>query len=267
MKSGTSSLHSYLSAHPQIFMPAVKEVNFFRGAKDFAKGLDWYSDQFSAAKPGQLLGEASPDYTKHPHHEGAPQRVKDTCPDAKLIFIAREPVERMRSMYLHPVSEGHDERTVDEALLNDEHYFEVSQYASQLDHWLALFPREQLLILASESLARDRDATIKKVHAFLGVEHVCVEVEAEVNRSADRRQKSKLLRRVTDNHRLLMLTKKLPAPVRKAVARKLSKPMPVDNTRPSLDTIRVLNERLAPDIDRFAELAPDVVAAWRSPAP
>ena len=64
MRAGTTSLHSYLALHPDVFMSAKKELNFFKSDGEFSKGVEWYSAQFDGSFP--VRGESSPNYTKYP---------------------------------------------------------------------------------------------------------------------------------------------------------------------------------------------------------
>ena len=76
MKAGTSSLYQYLRAHPQIFMPAAKELSFFAYEPNARHDLEWYRRQFAPAGEGAVaLGEASTMYTKFPRHPGVPERI------------------------------------------------------------------------------------------------------------------------------------------------------------------------------------------------
>src|ERR671915_544163 len=88
MKSGTTSLHNYLSLHPEIFMTEVKEPSFFTLEGNWWRGREWYEAQFPVA--AKIRGESSPDYTKHPRHAGAPERMHAMIPDAKLVYLLRD---------------------------------------------------------------------------------------------------------------------------------------------------------------------------------
>src|SRR5690349_5176507 len=90
-KCGTTALHLMLSSHPQIFMPAVKELRFFApelrsrfrrfGPERLPLTLDQYSRLFAPARADQLAGEASPLYLRS---HNAAQRIAETCPDARI---------------------------------------------------------------------------------------------------------------------------------------------------------------------------------------
>ena len=198
MRCGTTSLYRYITDHPRIAPAFKKEVHFYD--LHYADGLDWYrthfplkvSQRLSARgyDPGFITGEASPYYLFHP---GVPARVKQHSPDAKLLVILRNPVDRAFSHYQQQVRSGTEKLSFEEALEREEerlhgevekmladerynsynhrHYSYVSRgvYADQLERWFQLFPREQFLIFNSEQLYREPAATMERVFRFLGV--------------------------------------------------------------------------------------------------
>ena len=186
-KAGTTALYAYLRWHPDITGPSFKEVSFFD--RHYAKGERWYRAHLPMKRRARV-GEASPGYLFHPL---APERVRQMIPNARLIALLREPVERAFSHYQHEVALGREqlpfEDAVDredermegevEGILRDPAYFSyawwnytyVSRglYADQLARWYDVFPREQLLVLLSDELADDTAGTYRRVLDFLGV--------------------------------------------------------------------------------------------------
>jgi Sulfotransferase family len=205
MKGGTSSLHRYLRAHPGIFMPEVKELNFFvsdyRGpvpldppeVTNWARGEDWYRAWFDAAGPTQLAGEASPKYTKAPEYPGAPERIAALLPDARLVYVVRDPIERIRSHYLHDVAVGRERGTIDNAVRTDPRYVSTSRYTSQLAGYLAHFPAGQVLVVLSEELLHDRAATLARVLEHIGADPSAIppQLDIDAHASAGKRQPSR----------------------------------------------------------------------------
>lgn len=98
-KSGTTSLHAILDKHPGIFMPETKEPEFFARDDIYEKGIGYYADLFAEATDSQLIGEASPIYSMSPYFPNTASRIRKHTPDAKFIFIMREPVSRAFSVY------------------------------------------------------------------------------------------------------------------------------------------------------------------------
>lgn len=172
-RSGTTSLFQYLDAHPDVYMSQVKELNFFSNEKYWEKGLDWYEKNFPV-KEGQYkaVGEVSPSYTKAPFTEDVVKRIHDYVPDAKLIYIVRNPVQRCISHYLHRVQRGYETRQFSEILksLENESFMAQGRYHYQLQRYLERFPREQILVLSFEEFSRNTADSVADIYRFIGVD-------------------------------------------------------------------------------------------------
>jgi hypothetical protein len=167
-KCGTSSLHNYLSVHPQIAMSRVKEINFFNDDTKWGYGPEWYSRHF---EPGEIRGESSPAYTFLPESVGTAERMHELVPDARLIYLVRDPVERIRSNYVHMRALEQEDRPFAEAATDPGGiYVNHTRYATQLRPFIELFGRERLLIASQESLLGHRAETMRRIFAFLGVD-------------------------------------------------------------------------------------------------
>jgi hypothetical protein len=175
MKSGTTSLFHYLRAHPQVFMSPLKEVDFFVEGGNWKRGLDWYRRQFDGAPSNAVaIGEASTSYTNYPEYDGVPERISKVLPDVRLIYVVRDPIERIRSHYQHRALTAAERLPIDVAVLQDPRYVDRSRYALQLEQYLSCFPREQLLVITSEALRASRGPTMRGVYRFLGVDETFV---------------------------------------------------------------------------------------------
>ncbi|PYC46421.1 hypothetical protein DI396_15600 [Litorivita pollutaquae] len=93
-KAGTTSLHARLQAHPDLFLTEPKEPEFFARDDRYEAGIDSYAALFTDAKPGQLRGDASTLYSLAPLFPKTAERIKTHCPEAKFIYMLREPVNR-----------------------------------------------------------------------------------------------------------------------------------------------------------------------------
>lgn len=167
MKCGTTSLNDYLALHPHIHMTADKEINWFSGEQAH-QPIEWYKALFDPSCP--VRGEASQNYSKghHPFYRNAAARMAEHIPDAKLLYVVRDPIERYRS---HIVENNLDEPAEDRAwnFAND-HHFKTGLYAWQLKFFLEHYPMEQILVVDSDDLLRDRLTTMNHIFAFLGVD-------------------------------------------------------------------------------------------------
>jgi hypothetical protein len=167
MKCGTTSLHQYLGAHPEICVSDPKEPNFFLERND--KDLDWYRRCFDGV--AREYGEASTNYTKYPTFRGVPERMHALLPEVKLLYLVRDPIERAVSHYAHNRAAGRESQPVDEAFrpVDESHYLQTSRYHAQIARYLDHYPRERLLVVESERLRTDRRAVLRTIFEFLGV--------------------------------------------------------------------------------------------------
>jgi hypothetical protein len=171
MKAGTTSLHTYLDAHPDIHMSKLKELDFFVESKNWRRGVDWYRAQLDPSAP--LNGESSPNYTKAPTFAGVPARMHGLVPKARLVYVVRDPVARIVSHYLHNVESGRERRSLDEVLAGDvreQHYVQASRYHHQLQQYAPYYDLDSILVVASEDLSRRRRPTLQRIFAFLDVD-------------------------------------------------------------------------------------------------
>ncbi len=170
MKCGTSSLHEYMRLHPEVFMSRKKETDYFKTPKPPAGGKHWYRAMM--AGPGNVVGESSPNYTKRALFPGVPERMHAAVPEAKLIYILRDPADRALSHYRHNLSHGRETRPVDEAFarLEDNNYIATSHYHEQLTHFLPYYSEEGILVLDMDQLIADPPAVMRRVFAFIGVD-------------------------------------------------------------------------------------------------
>lgn len=193
MKSATTSLNHYLAAHPEIHMAARKELDFFVEEQNWDKGLDWYRSWFRTDR--RIVGEASPNYTIFPFRRGVPQRMHSVIPEAKLVYLVRDPIQRMVSHYLHSLFMRRETRPIDEALTDtDSWYFHRSLYHQQLDQYAPYYDPSRILVLSSEELLADRAGTLRRLFRFVGADD-SVECEAftqERHVASEKRQLTRL---------------------------------------------------------------------------
>ena len=172
-KSATTSLHQYLDLHPQIAMSRTKELNFFIGERNWSRGVEWYESHFTRDR--EVRGESSPAYTTYPFYLGVPEGIHATIPEARLIYLVRDPIERMISHYVHLYAAGREDRSVEEAFTTPtvtpgQAYRERSKYYLQLEQYWRHFPPAQVLVVTHDELLRRRRQTLQEVFRFLGVD-------------------------------------------------------------------------------------------------
>ncbi|MEG4280071.1 tetratricopeptide repeat protein [Microcoleus sp. MON1_C1] len=179
-RCGTTSLYTYLAQHPQILTPIKKEMDFF--SWHFDRGIDWYLAHFPPIPPGEqfLTGEASPSYFDS---REAPARLYSLFPEAKLIVLLRNPVDRAISQFYRLTGLNWEARSLDR-VISDEierlnqnpqyiigeepgNYLARGRYIEFIKNWRTFFPQEQLLILKSEDFYADAAAIVQQVLEFL----------------------------------------------------------------------------------------------------
>ena len=193
MKSATTSLNHYLAAHPEIHMAGRKELDFFVAEQNWSKGLDWYRSWFRTDK--RIIGEASPNYTIFPFRRGVPQRMHSVIPEAKLIYLVRDPIQRMISHYRHSLFMRRETRPIDEALSDTgSWYFHRSRYFEQLEQYAPYYDASRILVLSSEELLADRAGALRQVFRFVGADDrvQCEAFEQERHVASEKRQLSRV---------------------------------------------------------------------------
>lgn len=180
-RGGTTSLYRYLTQHPEVGAAFRKEVHFFD--RYYEKGLDWYLAHFPERGDYPMVGEASPFYLFHP---AVPGRVHAAVPHAKFIALLRNPIDRAYSQYHHKLRRGLETLSFEAAIDQEAERLAVSDdpvslpwrhhsylargvYVEQVKRWLDVFPREQLLVIQSETFFRDTEQTLHETQSFLGL--------------------------------------------------------------------------------------------------
>lgn len=256
-------------------MPTLKETNFFSGPPNgvpYAAGakrikcLSDYERLFDPAIPAR--GEASPNYTAYPLRPGVPERVKKVIPNARLIYLVRDPVIRTVSHYHHRVSTEGEHRSLEEALsdLSDLYspYICSSFYALQLEQYLHHFHNDQIMVVDQADLHANRQVTLRDIFLFLSVDDsfVSSRFDDEINTRDDRRTYSRffvLMRRVQATP-LQRLPRGLRITMRKTLEGLVSKPLEVPHL--SEDLRSRLRELFADDVNRLRSLTGKTFSSW-----
>jgi hypothetical protein len=150
-------------------MSRPKELNFFVAELNWSLGADWYMSHFRPEAP--VRGETSPHYTNLPRFRGVAERIGSVAPNARLIYMVRDPIDRALSHYLHNVAGGYETRPIESALADrDSAYVHRGLYAMQLEPYLERFGAERVEIVTREELKRRREETMRRAFGLLGVD-------------------------------------------------------------------------------------------------
>lgn len=214
-KSGTTSVWRWLRTLPDCFVASPKEIDFFCSDEQWRRGVAWYRAQFAEARPDQPTGEVSPNCTMPDRAASAAERLARTAPGARLVFLARDPLERLRSQYRHEVQRGRERRSLAEAVAaTDSPYVLRSLYSACLDPYFAAFPPDRIAVIRFEDLVDDEASGWTSLLRFLGLE-VRPRPEAPVNTTAEKRQFRRVTLKLYETN-LLRFASRLPGPVRRA---------------------------------------------------
>jgi len=174
MKAGTTTLHDYLVSHQDIFMVQPKEPGFFSQPEVWARGEDWYLKLYESAGDKKLWGDGSTCYSRWPTYPHVPERIYQRNPNAKFIYLVREPVARAYSHYRHRMEEvavhGGEFMTFSEAIDRDEEMLMAGCYAIQLEKFYEFFNVDQCFIVDFERLTSNSDQVLGEICAFLDLD-------------------------------------------------------------------------------------------------
>lgn len=177
MKSGTSTLSDYLKIHPEIGIPE-NEVHFFD--LHFDKGLEWYRDVLlsSATQNARVFGEKTPFYA---WSDTIASQIQQLNSGVKLIWLFRDPVERLISHFRHNQRSGLEPRKIQLALEQEDDwlkrnlhfgYLMGSKYQTQVERYLDRFPKSQMLLITFEEFVTDPHSVLRIVNEFIGVSNI-----------------------------------------------------------------------------------------------
>jgi len=272
-KTGTTSFHYYLEQHPQIQMSHVKEPGFFApspnplNVRRSINRRDVYERLFDPSVA--VRGEASTAYTEYPFRQRVPERIKDLVPDAKFIYLVRDPVARTLSHYHHHVASEGERRSLAEVFgdLSDPRSpcICASLYALQLELFLRSFSQSRVLVVDQAQLFADRRPTLRKVFAFLEVDQAfdSPRFDTEFLKSTERRTYPPGLARFVGST-VRPSTRWLPQRVRRALRLSMERLLlpPLDMAKLDAGQQSRLIDFYAGEVQRLRELTGETFSTW-----
>lgn len=182
-KCGTTSLHEYLSLHPDIYLPSVKETHFFADPKKYENGIEYYEKEyFSDWKGEPAVGEVDPDYIYIPD---ALERIRQhlDVKNLKIVLLVRNPVDRAFSHYLMTYRRGVEKESFENAIQLEhkrikkgfyerEHfsYLDRGFYGRDVERFLNVFPSHNVMVLDAYEFRNNTLGCIRNVLDFIGVD-------------------------------------------------------------------------------------------------
>lgn len=170
MKSMTSSLHDQLAALPELNLSSLKEPCFFSNDEQFQRGWDWYASCWSNPNHPGMLGESSTHYAKLPTYPKTVERIVEHCPDVRIIYVIRHPIDRLISQYIHEWTVGKIRQSFELAVRRFSILTDYSRYAFQLKPYLQNFDRQQILVVSFDALRIAPTPTLRSILRFLDVD-------------------------------------------------------------------------------------------------
>lgn len=239
-------------------------MDFFIAERNWKKGVEWYKANFLGKAP--VRGESSPNYTAYPAWKGIPERMHSVVPGVKLIYVVRDPIDRIISGYLHNRLKGRETGKIEDALTDFDNILVFrSKYFMQIEQFLKYYPKSDILVFELEELHRNPRGTSEKIFKFLDVDESFYSPDFEVTLH----KSSNTFRNESVNEVLRWLSetrvaRQIPLAVQIQIRSLLSRTQPGKPERPVLDEKlqRKLIEHLRDDINRFREFAGKDFGGW-----
>lgn len=289
-RAGTTSIYHYLRQHPDVFMSSIKETNFFayralsdpssetaRSASFPVRSLEEYQTLFGGASGARAIGEASPRYMAVGR---TVEEIADVLPEARLIAILRDPIERGYSSYLFHRRDGRERRSFEQAIREERegvceqelrygqrHYVGLGFYDRMLAPYFERFPPSRIGVFLFDDLVRDPSALLRGLFRFLDVDP-SFEPDLSVRYNA-----SGVPRRVwaraafKKRHWVVRAKRSLPGPLRHGMDRWIEAlRSPLLEVPPLSDeTRRELASLYAQDVARLEERLGRDLKSWLAP--
>lgn len=277
-KAGTTSLHNYFMEHSDIFMPEIKEPNYFAYDEIINQNLFYkekgvgtledYQNLFSTSNNEKALGEASVSYL---YYKDTPQKIKDYNPNSKIIILLRDPIKRAHSHYLMDNKLGYTKVSF-ESIVNKssnhklqelyyQQYIDLGMYYEQVKRYLDTFGESNVKIFLNEDLKNDTKGIVKELYNFLKVDSADIP-DITKKHNTYKKPKENIL------HSLFTIQ-----PLRSFISRILPKSIKVfllslileDAEKPEIEnkTLIQLKKLYLEDINKLEELINRDLSSWK----
>jgi hypothetical protein len=289
-KCGTSAMHQYLAAHPEIYM-AKKEMHTFGGDLRFGpqfyrRNVQEYLAEFAARNGERRGGEASVWYL---FSSRAAAEIHAFNPEARIIIMLREPADMLHSLYYQFRFDGNEHLPTFEKALAAEParraglgisrqahfpqglvYHDTARYTEQVQRYFDVFGRDRVHVIIYDDLVEDVRATYSKTLDFLGVDSTRIETDFQVingNKSVKHPALRGLLNEPLVRSTAVAIARRLPRPVFAAlhdIERLLWTLNSRAEKRPALapEMRAQLQREFAPEVERLSELLGRDLTHW-----
>jgi hypothetical protein len=286
VKSGTTSLYAYLRQHPQVFLPTMKEPHFFTRPHpspeqthliQYVANVEQYQHLYRGANQFPRIGDASPSYL---WCEEAPERIHAVQPDARIIVILRDPVQRAYAQYLMDFNEGVLDLPFMEALQRDwtrsdkgwgisQLYVELGRYTAQIIRYQQRFGADHVHVCLLEDLKKTPLAVLEGIADFLDIDRVAMRaIDLGTAHNAHRLPRGNWARRLASGRMSRFIGEHLfPHSWGEYIWRHI---FLREGRKPPMDSAarRFLQELYAPEIERLEHLLnrplPELRVSWKA---
>jgi len=261
MKSATTSLHNYLDIHPDIFMSKDpwKEPNYFGRNFNKSKGLDWYLSLFERVINEKYVGESSTDYTRSPHYKDVYKDIYAFSPNAKVLYIMRDPIKRAISQYWWEVEYSGEGRSMKQGILENDWIMNTSYYSKQIKPYIDKFGKDNVYTLTTEELKRSPKETMISVFSWLGIstdinfQEGSFQIHNKSGSTVNRMIGASVISKLKGGFFWSLLKKIIKPELRSKLIKKISRPVK-KNDEEVFDAINALRPIMLQQTDELSEL-------------
>ncbi len=271
-KCGTTTLCALLSDHPDLFVPGLKEPNFF--AWNWKSGWKWYEQFFKNGHKKRFHGEGSQGYASSEYAEVSACRIREFFPEVKLIFLARNPIPRLASSFREMHHHGHfygayPPYSIGAALREMPNMLRDTMYWNCISSFQRYFPEEQIHVAFSEDFRKDPGAVLKGCFEFLGVDSN-VEIpnlNRKLNSGSEKLYDTPLMRYIRTRG-IKKVWYAIPIKKRRIIARKIGLRRPFEGPVDwDVETIEFVRDRIEDDARQFLEFYGKPTNFWNFELP
>lgn len=197
-KSGTTAISSGLALHPDICFSNPKETQFFSDTEWRFK-IDSYKKFFKESNL-PIYAEGSTNYTKHPHFNlDVHKDLHEYNPHLKLIYIVRNPIDRIISHYVHAYNRGYETNpNINEAIFSNPIYTDISRYYYQISKYISVFGKNQVKLVFFDDYTANPQSIFDEIFDFIDVSNITVDIKKlNENKSFNK----KIIHYKYDNHK------------------------------------------------------------------
>jgi len=268
-KCGTTTLAEILASHPDICFSQEKEPHFFSKSLNWERDIEDYKKLF-APKRTQICGEASTSYTCYPEfNKNIWHLLYKFNPKLKLIYIMRDPVNRIVSHYMHNYLRGYtSEKSLEKAVLNEPAYINRTRYFVQVKPYLDTFGQDQVLLLTLEEFAKNEEITLNRIAYFLNIRPEFNDANTHKNKSIGKTRRNTKIDSLAKSKAITSLKPLVPNALRKTISSNLHRLTAIEiQVRPtaSNELSEAILSLLRLDVLEIEKLMGRILVEWNFP--